>query len=604
MEYFIKASAVLCIFYVCYKWFLEKETFFNANRWFLLSGLVMASLLPFMVIPVYVEYMPMAFSENVLMVETNPQNTSNLFNISTIITWLYVMGLAFFLGKLIVELTSLFSLIRTHKQKKENGFTFVETTNNMAPFSFFKWIVFNPNQFREEELSHIISHEKAHAKEYHSIDVLLAQISCVVFWFNPICWLYKKEIQQNQEFIADFKAQKQSQCKKSYQRLLLKASITNHPLVVTNNFYNSLIKKRILMLHKSKSNRSNTWKLGIVLPLLALFLMSFNTKKVFVNDTQNHTLNTLDYTTKPTQEVVVITKDFTDSDLEEIKNQLSKKGLVLKFKGVKRNTSGEIIAIKIDVKSNNSSAKYNLNGEKAIAPIQISFEKNGDHIAIGNASSNSKEQKMVFISKDGEITEIDTEKGSENVFVYRTKDGLEKEVELDVERDGNVMFISDDTKVKTLKKGNRTIEIVTLSDDEDVIELETDGSLTNKTIWVTKEDSEVNWTSDENGNKERTYKVKITSSDEDVDNLKITSDDLSANQKVKVLKLKEKEGFFISSNNGTPLFILDGKEITKDEMEKIDPNIIAHVNVLKGDKAIEVYGEKAKDGVVEITTKK
>ena len=358
------------------------------------------------------------------------------------------------------------------------------------------------------------------------------------------------------------------------------------------------------MLHKSKSNRSNTWKLGIVLPLLALFLMSFNTKKVFVNATQNHTLNTLDYTTKPTQEVVVITKDFTDSDLEEIKNQLSKKGLILKFKGVKRNTSGEIIAIKIDVKSNNSSAKYNLNGEKAIAPIQISFEKNGDHIAIGNASSNSKEQKMVFISKDGEITEIDTEKGSENVFVYKTKDGLEKEVELDVEQDGNVMFISDDAKVKTLKKGNRTIEIVTLSDDKDVIELETDGSLTSKTIWVTKEDSEVNWTSGENGKKERTYKIKITSSDEDVDNLKITSDDPSANQKVKVLKLKEKEGFFISSDNGTPLFILDGKEITKDEMEKINPNIIAHVNVLKGDKAIEAYGEKAKDGVVEITTKK
>ena len=173
-----------------------------------------------------------------------------------------------------------------------------------------------------------------------------------------------------------------------------------------------------------------------------------------------------------------------------------------------------------------------------------------------------------------------------------------------MEQDGNVIFISDDAKVKTLKKGNRTIEIVTLSDDKDVIELETDGSLTSKTIWVTKEDSEVNWTSGENGNKERTYKVKITSSDEDVDNLKITSDDPSANQKVKVLKLKEKEGFFISSDNGTPLFILDGKEITKDEMEKINPNIIAHVNVLKGDKAIEAYGEKAKDGVVEITTKK
>ena len=50
------------------------------------------------------------------------------------------------------------------------------------------------------------------------------------------------------------------------------------------------------------------------------------------------------------------------------------------------------------------------------------------------------------------------------------------------------------------------------------------------------------------------------------------------------------------------LFILDGKAIPS--LKDIDPNTISTIQVLKDSKAVEKYGEKARNGVIEITTKK
>ena len=61
---------------------------------------------------------------------------------------------------------------------------------------------------------------------------------------------------------------------------------------------------------------------------------------------------------------------------------------------------------------------------------------------------------------------------------------------------------------------------------------------------------------------------------------------------------------FMDSDGGNPLFIIDGKEIEGGKLEDIDSDNIEKMEVLKGDKAIEKYGDKAKDGVIKITTKK
>jgi Ca-activated chloride channel family protein len=55
-------------------------------------------------------------------------------------------------------------------------------------------------------------------------------------------------------------------------------------------------------------------------------------------------------------------------------------------------------------------------------------------------------------------------------------------------------------------------------------------------------------------------------------------------------------------NNEKSLFIVDGKELSFKAYSKIDPNKIKAYQILKNKALINLYGEKAKNGVISITT--
>lgn len=221
MDYFLKASAITIIFYACYIIFLQRETFFNSNRWFLTAGLITAALFPMLVIPIYVEVTRSPL-DGFTMMATTDQNMPESFDWALLLYWIYGIGASFFLGRLIIQLISLLTLIKKNDKKKIDHFTFVETHQNTTPFSFFSWIVYNPNQFNPKELELILKHEKVHAQQMHSLDVLLMDLATALFWFNPALWLYRKALKQNLEFIADRDTQRQSDCEERYQKLLLK----------------------------------------------------------------------------------------------------------------------------------------------------------------------------------------------------------------------------------------------------------------------------------------------------------------------------------------------------------------------------------------------
>ena len=257
MEYLIKSSAILAIFYFCYNLFLQRDTFFQSHRWFFIVGLITAILIPLVVIPIYITVQPQEFIYTVSNLAYSNENTITPIDWNRVLTTIYFLGVSIFATRLLIHIYSLVSLIIRNKKQRSGKFIFVKVEDNISPFSFFNWIVFNPNQFKQTELEQIITHEKVHANQFHSIDILLIQIASVVFWCNPLIWFYKKELHQNLEFIADNEAQKQVSCEKSYQHLLLKASMPNYQMALTNNFYNSLIKKqKPLEIHFNSSATS------------------------------------------------------------------------------------------------------------------------------------------------------------------------------------------------------------------------------------------------------------------------------------------------------------------------------------------------------------
>jgi len=563
MEYLLKASAIIAVFYICYKVFLQKETFFQSNRWFLLSGLIVAFVFPLITIPIYIEAPIRNFQnlaiENVA-VASEPEST---FNFLQLVFWIYILGVVFFLGRFIIQILSLRKLfLKTSQTKEQDQYVLLKTNDNVSPFSFFKWIFYNPNQFDDNELNQVLNHEKVHVRQHHSVDILISQISTIIFWFNPFIWLYKKDVQQNLEFIADYYAQRNVDCKKSYQYLLLKSSIPTHQLGLTNNFYNSLIKKRIVMLHKSKSKQANRLKYLIIIPFISLFLMSFNTKKVFINSENAVHVKQKSSNGSTDNQMVIITKDFTDNDFDKVKEQLKKEGLTIKFKSVKRNESGEITSLKIDVSSKQSNANYNINGDEPIKPIKISFDREGGNISIGNTSNyhfgkgtysiKSKDGKHIIHSSSGDSNEFEFDDDEEDVKVH-------------------IVDTKKGKKIHTVASNNKVFH---LDSDEDIviIKKDKDGNIVKEKI--------------------------IKSEDEDV---LIVGDDNSF--KVKSIGKGDNKFFFVGEGEGDPLIIIDGNEASEEEMKKLDPDEIEKMEVLKGNSATKEYGEKGENGVVLITTK-
>ncbi|WP_412561401.1 M56 family metallopeptidase [Winogradskyella sp. MIT101101] len=648
MEYLLKASAVVFIFYLFYKLMLQRETFFQTNRLYLITGLVTAIALPLVIIPIYIEYTPVLVEASATFdIGTEGQGISKN---ATKFDWLqfsfmiYGIGVAFFFSKLLIELASLKLLFNRHSYFKNGSYILIETDNDIPPFSFFNWIVYNPNKYSNEELEHILNHEKAHAKELHSIDIMITQLACVVFWFNPFIWLYKKEIEQNLEFIADDKAQNFSECEKSYQLVLLKSSVPKNKLLITNTFYNSQIKKRIIMLHKSKSNRLNAWKYALILPALALFLMSFNTKEILIevedpanlsNTAQNEASSQLNdfynninfdnsnkaiasnkanvpkknqnrltapTTTKAVKNksktlgdvsITIIDKNTTDSELDKIKETLKKEGLTIKFKGVKRNNNGEITAIKIDAKSKKSSTNYQISSDdEAIEPIKIVFDEENNSISIGNGHAKHGHNTYVYETKAGWKHKIHKTGSGNNVFVI-SDDEHEEHVHEDHEHDEDheheaKVIVKKRGKKGKLKKIKQSKDVRVISGDEDgeIIEIivDEDGDDKKETIIVNGEKI-----STANGKKKNVW---VTKTDGTEDTFVIELDDSDDN-------------VFISGDNGkSPLFIVDGKEVSREKFKDLNAKEIESVTVLKDKNAIEKYGDKGKDGVIIVKTKK
>ena len=64
------------------------------------------------------------------------------------------------------------------------------------------------------------------------------------------------------------------------------------------------------------------------------------------------------------------------------------------------------------------------------------------------------------------------------------------------------------------------------------------------------------------------------------------------------------EGVFIAGDNSNVLCIVDGETVTYETVSKMDPKTIKNIDVLKDKASLEKYGDKGKNGVLLITTKK
>jgi hypothetical protein len=407
--YLLKSSGLLVAFYLAYFLLLRKETFFNSNRWFLLLGLATSVILPLVTFEkvIFVEASPKLYAWNKTATMITPiQEESFEINWYLILGCIYGLGLLVLLCQFLFDFRNLKSLIKGKTIQQQADFKYIDVNEKVAPFSYFNYIVYNSNLFDENELQNILAHEQVHCEQKHSIDVMVSRLFCIVFWYNPMVWLYKKVMLQNLEFIADSVALKNISDKKSYQITLLKVTTHQNCVAITNPFYQSLIKKRIVMLNKNQSKKWNSWKYALIVPVLIGFLLYF---QVNVIAQERQGLSSKVDTKSAGDIAVVIDKNTTDAELKSKAASLKSEGVTLKFSKVKRNPAGEIIAIKAEYKNKDGRKGISqISGDEPIKPLR--FFKNDDG-AIGFG-----EAKQIRIFKKGNPNSSDN--NAEEIEIY------------------------------------------------------------------------------------------------------------------------------------------------------------------------------------------
>ena len=330
---------------------------------------------------------------------------------------------------------------------------------------------------------------------------------------------------------------------------------------------------------KNQTKHSSIWKLTFIIPIAGLLFMS---AKIPFSESFNLDQITVDQSTA-TKQKITITKDYTDSDLNDLKTKLSKKGITIKFKGVKRNDDGEITDITIVASSKNSKVKFSTNDDMPIDPIVISYDKNNISIENGSEVTVVGNYSYNVVTGHNAKYKLKSPKTNRKVYVYKSTDSDDDESKIVIKHLGK------GNTTKTIKKYTSGV-VVLGEDDESIIDRDDliEIILDHKNIHF---DANVEFEDDA---------IIIKNSKAVV----WSSDDEDSNIKIKTIGNNAHKTLILSATNKEPLIMINGEKASLDIFNELDDDAIETIEVLKGDSATEKYGEEAKDGVILIKTKK
>ena len=283
--YILQMILFQLLFLLVYETLLKRETFFNYNRWYLLATSVISLLLPFIKIGALAFFIPKEgftetynpwFSEILIeevMVHSQLVNSEFASKMFIINWWLMVYGTGVLLSVFIFfrKFQKLLRLFRFRRISTEINLHIIEVPNSNIACTFYKTI-FIGDELKGTERKTIISHELVHVKQKHSLDLLFFELYKIIFWFNPLIYIYQIRIATLHEFIADSVVVKTT-AKGSYYEQLLNSAFNTSNISFINQFFNhSLIRKRIVMLQRSKSKSIKNFKFLMLLPVIIVML--------------------------------------------------------------------------------------------------------------------------------------------------------------------------------------------------------------------------------------------------------------------------------------------------------------------------------------------
>lgn len=277
--FLFKVNMALLLFCAGYYLVLRHLTFYSLNRVYLITAIIFASIYPKIDLTAFAQrHENIALPVQTVMLNwqapaaklVKPLSQPDYWQWATIAFW---AGAALLGIRLLVQL---FSLVKLHRRSTAASIMNHDVrliSGEAAPFSFWRSIYVNPANHSAADLKAILLHEQVHVNGWHTLDILLAELSSIFYWFNPGVWLMKKAVRENIEFITDRKILNKGIDTKAYQYSLVNVSFNATTPGIVNHFNISTIKKRIIMMNAKRSSRVNLTRYAFIVPAVALLLV-------------------------------------------------------------------------------------------------------------------------------------------------------------------------------------------------------------------------------------------------------------------------------------------------------------------------------------------
>ncbi|MBR5281221.1 MAG: TonB family protein [Alistipes sp.] len=620
--YLGQSAVCLAALYLLYKATMSYETLHRLNRVVLLGSVMLAAVLPLCHIKIEkeIEVVPqVAVADNIAMnMVVAEQGVDAVAVARGVVVALFLLGAAVMVARLVMSQLSVWRVVRSGEQRPLDGDVMLSVVEKLpTPFSWFSRVVVDRDD-EQSNLDLVLEHELAHIRLHHSWDVLAVDIALCVWWFNPALWLLRRELQSLHEYQADDAVLRRGIDAKTYQILLIKRAVGSRLHSVANCLNHSNLKNRITMMCKKNSSRWSAAKLLLVLPLVAISLAATATT-VYVPKEQNkgneNFVETQIATADEEQPYIKVQQmpTFQGGDLNAYRNWMQsqlqypkeakdkgikgrvifsfvveKDGSVSEFKVL--NTPDKLLSAEVErvFKLTPKWEAGEQNGKEVRVKFTVPIVFTGDDVAVYNRvfsqgtplSEMSKDAESAVGEVSGRVIDAKTKKPISDVILLINGAGVGTHSDasgrysLKKLPEGKYTFVASCVGYKSVKKD---FEVSSKKSAEVNFELEEQAVAVAEIVVDKNKTAAQNESNVKNTKLEKGDIVEMTSTTGESMPVKYVGDFASA------------------------LVMIDGKE---GKIENIGVDDIESFTILKDEQATNIYGEKGKNGVVLITTKK
>jgi len=635
LMYFLKVNIAIALFYLFFRLLFYNDTFWKTRRFYLVFSILLSVIYPFVSLTGWLEKQePMQaiiVSYSQLQAVTVTPQPKSVFTIENMLLGAYALVSVVLLAKMLVQLFSILRWKLKGEKEQLQGTKIISIKETIAPFSFFNYIFINPALHSEQEISQILAHEKTHAQQMHSLDVLISEMLTIVCWINPAAWLLKREIRHNLEFLADSKVVESGFDSKDYQYHLLQLSYQTPEIKLGNKFNVAPLKKRIIMMNQQKTKKAGIMKYSLIVPLALALVLSSNAETI-VNSAKN-ILSTTKNAVAGNENAVFIKNDEV-VDAENVNQET-----VLEIQDASQTDNSKVYTVV-------EKMPQFLGGEEALTQY---INRNVKYPA--DAFQKGIQGKLIVrftVNESGKIGNVEIIRAlcpsidAEGIRVIKSlpnfTPGEQNGKKVAVWYTMPIIFRLDDGHDS--HKGTYTVvekmpqfpggEKALLEYISQHIRYPADAHKNGVQGRIV-----VRFTVNESGKVENPVIVRGLYPSIDAEGLKVVSslpDFIPGEQNGKKVAVYYSLPLLFAINGGipsvastlngaafkssvvtskaikydgeAPLFVVDGKEVTESDFKAIKPENIQSINVLKDGSVTSIYGDKGKNGVILITMKK